>query len=197
MPAKRSFSGSSRNVTSSAPPTNLFDLNNDEAAKFWISENAVQLAEYAIEQKISSMSGSHDIVPVILKSMKSYTIKLYSSAIKSGPVSTSTIFIDFLTMLETYDTTVNDDDHSIQQYLVCCITLRNSLPTSFRSSLVRTLAARSLIPTVTSLNSKGGSTFVVDWLKKLNDLSKVTSKILIGTYTYPQDSGTLIFEGCA
>ena len=118
MSGKRSSSGSSKAAISHDTTRALFDLDDDRSAKFWTREDALHCAENAIEQEMALVGDVSDIVPMILTSMKNYTIKLYSSAIKAGTVSTSTIFSRFLMTLETYDTTVNDDDHLIKQYLI-------------------------------------------------------------------------------
>lgn len=146
---------------------NLFDLNDEESGIFWERGNSIQLAEPLIQRRIKSVGGiTHDL-PIYLRTMKAYMMKLYSSGIKSGTAA-NVLLNDVFSELELYNCPSEEFDTCIKQYLICCLQCSCNFPNNLRFSLTSTLAARAFIPKITVLNTlKGGQNLLIEWLKKL------------------------------
>ena len=171
---------SSKRLLSESNILEIFYLDDKESAIFWGTENCIGKAEASLEDIFCSSRNDDDVIPIVLKCMKDYTIKLYFSAIKSVPTSKCTILTRFLILLESYETSDEEISELIQQYLRCCITCSCNFTTSLRSSLLKTLSARSLLPTVDVLSMKGGIFLLIEWLKHLKQSRKAVSKALVG-----------------
>ena len=182
-PAKRVLSENSGEVSSTDKNVQLFDVDDEQLARFFRSEDSLRIAESAIENKIQSVGGLAHATPVVLEVMKSYMIKLYSSGIKPLRASKSAILIEFFSGLETYHSLEKEINDSVKQYLACSVACSGNFPAILRSALTKCLAARGLVPTIRVIELiKGGQSLLTDWLKKINDSSKSTSKAVIGNF---------------
>ena len=179
---------SSKRLLSESNALEIFYLDDKESAKFWGTENCISIAEGALERMICSSRNDSDVIPMVLKCMKDYTIKLYFSAIKSVHISKSTVLTEFLSLLESYKTSDDESNILIQQYLRCCITCSGNFTASLRSCLLKTLSSRSLLPTTDLLSIKGGIFFLIEWLKQLKQSWKAVSKALVGRQTSKKSS---------
>ena len=168
---------SSKRSISESNFSDIYYLNEEESTIFWGQDDSISIAEASLENMIAS---NREVVPIVLRCMKDYTIKLHSTAIKPRSISKCTVLIQFLLLLESYKVSDDKINQSIKHYLECCVTCSSNFTSNARSSLIKTLSARSLYPSIKIITVKGGLSFLIDWLRQLRQLSKPVSKILVG-----------------
>ena len=172
MQRKRSLPHSATEALPIDYSDSFFNLSANESDAFWNLENSITLAEVAIGKRVRT-SGGIASYWTELSRIEQFVIKVYSSSIKTPTAQRSKLLDSIFKDLDDYNASSDIIDLKIAHYLACCISCCSNFSSGTRSSLLKTLAKRHLLPTTKVISQvKGGISLFVDWLRVFNGLSK-------------------------
>jgi hypothetical protein len=150
----------------------FFDLDEKESTAFWNLENSIALAEVAIGKRVTKSGGVASYLTELSR-IEQFVIKVFSCSIKTQTAQRSKLLDSIFQDLEDFNASSAIIDLKITHYLACCMSCSSNFSSGTRSSLLRTLAKRHLLPTTKVIsNVKGGLSLFIDWLRVYNGLSK-------------------------